>query len=185
MSTTKAVDFFSQKFPIITQYAIELIEKFIPEQYWQVWMEMYNILEENDRILDHTVLISTVDEIMHDKELSKRFIQTGNLVGLMEEYIRHRMEDILGQKLKTIAKELVKTGCSYESITKYEICPLTIYVNGKPKVFEQNSELIYILEMLMNEYVTGTNADGNLNYTKYEKILFNRGSTIREMYLTQ
>ena len=125
----RIVQYWSAYFPIITQYAIALIDKFIPEKDWPLMINASKEVEPMEEILD-----------------TENFLEIFEEFAFIENDYYERRDEMKHHIFRIMRKYIVNSEEMSHNMQKY---PLTIYVRGKPKIVTSNLE---IFEFFYDEF---------------------------------
>lgn len=157
------LNYFTPKFPIITEYAVEAILNFLPRQYWDAWMHVYNLTKkEEELILDFTTFNATLDELDYYRDHPSEYGDEDSLTFDLKEYVNRAQEadQYISSKLVTyipdveqLATKVDEKGC--DLLIPYSKIPTKLFVSGKLKIVPLHPELITYVEMHMKNLFCG------------------------------
>ncbi len=153
--------FWSPKFHIMTEDAVELIEHFFPENSWNYWyqiLELYlpiKILTAHEiKELIQNVLgeCSGIDErIQLISLLVEKTDANHNLLEKIYKQIEEKISNTFGCTLENIKLDLINT--EYKNLEKYVQTPLVLFIHGKPRIVKGNLEIVITLDNIIDANV--------------------------------
>lgn len=163
------IEYFTPKFPIITENAVEVILNFLPREYWQAWTKIYDMLRNEDRseILEFTEVCAIMDEMETYDQSPEEFDQyieneDSDLILVLdgyvskcrqaEQYIFKKFEQYIPD-VEELAEKVEKNGC--DLLIPYSQIPVKLFINRKPKIVNINIELVTYVEMSMINLLCG------------------------------
>lgn len=158
---TRLLHFWSSKYPIMTEYVVDLIEQFLPEERWNSWYQIfedYSFLDILTTVDIHQSIFSVLSEYgggdQRTKFVERLLDETGADYGLLDKLRLHTNETFLnlfGRSIEDIHVEL--TSGRYSNINKYARTPLLLYIKGKPNIVQENLEILLKLDNLITDAV--------------------------------
>lgn len=134
---------------ILTEYVIDMIEKFFPERFWNIYRKIVpeKLLTMNSFILSLHNLNYIHDT--SDTQDTYDFFQfiNSDLLKTLEEYKNTKFTTIIGRSSEQVIDELNKT--EFE-IKPYVEIPLLIFIGEKSFFKNRNIELLETIQFNMN-----------------------------------
>lgn len=155
-------------FTVLTEYAIDMIQKFLPQNLWEVWLSLYGLVNPgNTKFLDTSRIISLLHEITapswtdpetnEDKQFEQIVPGANVLIDMveredidvmeLEHYVNGLVAKDLGESPRAAALRLQQSACQH-----FGQVPLLIFIQRRPYVAPHNVEVLQRIHFEVDQH---------------------------------